>query len=134
MTKYKTATYFVFSALSAALASEALAADDGQWRIYSEEPNGDVHFFDATRVSRTDDLRRAWSRVRYKTSVMGAASFQSLVEIDCAKETEQILQNTFFSDKDWKKPSMNTDTTEKPKRSIVKGSAMERLSELLCDQ
>ena len=79
-------------------------------------------------------MQRVWSRVRYKTSVMGAASYQSLLEIDCSERTERILQNTFFSDKHWEKPAMNTDMTEKPKRPIPKGSATARLSGILCDQ
>ena len=136
MTKNKLAAMLISTAVSALAAGAASAAGDaeGQWRIYSKEPNGDVYFFDPTRVSRTNELRRAWSRARYKTSVMGAASYQSLLEIDCSKRTEKIVQNTFFSDKSWERPAMNTDTMEKPKRLIVKGSATERLYALLCDE
>lgn len=136
MTQNKLAAFLIYSAVSAIPAGEALAAGDGEagWRQYSQEPNGDVHYFDPSRVKTTANLHRVWSRIRYKTSVMGAASFQSLLEIDCAERTERILQNTFFSDKHWKKPAMNTDMTEKPKRSIVKGSAVGRLSEILCAQ
>ena len=64
---------------------------------------------------------------------MAAASYESLLEIDCSERTERILQRTFFSDKNWEKPAMNTDMKEKPKRPIVEGSAEERLSEILCN-
>ena len=101
--------------------------------MYAQESNGDVHFYDTSRVERIDTLRRVWNGVRYKTSVMGASSYLSLLEIDCAERTEQILQSTFFTDKHWKEPAMMTDTTEKPKRQIVVGSATERLTEILCD-
>ncbi|MEO9874344.1 MAG: surface-adhesin E family protein [Anderseniella sp.] len=136
MTRNKTTAFFIYSALTAIVASEASATGDGEgeWRKYSRELNGDVYFFDSSRVKRIKNLHRVWSRVRYKTSVMGASSYQSLLEIDCSERTERILQNTFFSDKHWKNPAMNTDTTEKPKRQIPKGSAMERLSGILCNQ
>ena len=112
----------------------AVASGEGEWRTYSQELNGDVYFFDASRVEGNSNLRRVWSRVRYKTSVMGAQSYQSLLEIDCSERTERILQNTFFSDKHWKDPAMNTDMTERPKRLIAAGSATERLSGILCNQ
>lgn len=136
MTKNKTAALLIYSVVSALVASEASAIGDkeGEWRIYSQELNGDVYFFDASRVKRNSKLHKVWNRVRYKTSVMGASSYQSLLEIDCSERTERILQNTFFSDKHWKNPAMNTDMTEKPKRLIVKGSAAERLSEILCKE
>lgn len=128
--------FLICSALAAFVASGASAAGDGEgeWRSYSQEPNGDIYFFDTSRVEKTDNGHRVWSRVRYKTSVMGAASYQSLLEIDCAERTERILQNTFFSDKHWENPAMNTDMMEKPKRQITTGSATERLSGILCGQ
>jgi len=102
--------------------------------MYSEELNGDVHFFDPSRMESVNKLHRVWNRVRYKTSVMGASSFQSLLEIDCSDKTEKVLQSTFYSDDVWKKPAMKTNKKAKPKRQIVKGSATGRLSEMLCDQ
>ena len=111
----------------------AVAGGEGEWRSYSQELNGDVYFFDASRVEANSNLRRVWSRIRYKTSVMGAQSYQSLLEIDCAGRTERVLQNTFFSDKHWKEPAMNTDVTERPKHLIAAGSATERLAGLLCN-
>lgn len=118
------------------MTSEAAATGDGEgeWHRYSREPNGDIYFFDTSRVERIENLQRVWSRIRYKTSVMGASSYQSLLEIDCSERTERILQNTFFSDKHWENPAMNTDRTEKPKRQIPEDSATERLSRILCDQ
>ncbi len=136
MTSSKTTVFLLCAALTAIVASEASASGDGEgkWRRYSEELNGDVYFFDTSRVKRIKGLHRVWSRIRYKTSVMGASSYQSLLEIDCSERTERILQNTFFSDKHWGNPAMNTDLTEKPKRQIPKDSATERLSGILCDQ
>jgi len=136
MTKNKIMAFLIFTMVSAVATSEASAAGDAEseWRIYSQEPNGDIYFFDASRVETITNLRRVWSRTRYKTSIMGASSYQSLLKIDCDERTERILQNTFFSDKQWKKPAMSTDKTEKPKRLISKDSASERLSAILCDQ
>jgi hypothetical protein len=136
MTKTKiTALFLACLVVSATGASLSSAGGDGQgdWRTYSKELNGDVYFFDASRVEASSNLRKVWSRIRYMTSVMGAQSYQSLLEIDCAERTEKILQNTFFSDKHWKEPAMNTDMTEKPKRLIAVGSATERLSSILCN-
>ncbi len=131
---YLRAAVVLFIAASTIVTGDApaLGDDNAPWREYSQQPNGDIHFFDASRVETTANVHKVWSRVRYKTSVMGAASYQSLVEIDCVQGTEQILQNTFFSDKHWKEPSMGTDTAAKPKRPIEKGSATERLSGILC--
>lgn len=134
MTKSKTTAFLICTALTAIVARDVSATGEGAWRSYSQESNGDVYFFDTSRVERTESLQRVWSRVRYKTSVMGAASYQSLLEIDCSERTERILQNTFFSDRHWQDPAMNTDMTSKPKRQIPKGSATERLSGILCDQ
>ena len=136
MTKTTTASLLISCAFCAIAACGASAAGDadGPWRMYSEEPNGDVHFFDPSRVKSSGTVHQAWSRIRYKTSVMGAASYQSLMEVDCSDGTERILQNTFFSDKQWTKPSMSPDKMAKPKRAIPKGSATERLSKILCAQ
>lgn len=115
-------------------ASIASAAGDDEWRIYSEEANGDVYFFDATRVETAGDRHKVWTRIRYKTSLMGASSYQSLLEVDCSERATKTLQRTFFSDKQWEKPAMSTDMNEKPQRPIDDGSAAERLSKVLCNQ
>lgn len=116
------------------LAAAAPASDDRDWRTYSEEANGDIYFFDAARVTKTAGIRTVWTRIRYKTSVMGAATYQSLVDVDCTARTEKIVQRTFFSDRDWKRPAMNTDTSEKPARPIGAGSAAARLFAILCEK
>ncbi|MEM8649047.1 MAG: surface-adhesin E family protein [Pseudomonadota bacterium] len=135
MINFKPVAFMIAIATSSILAGAAWAADeDGKWRIYSEEPNGDVHFFDPSRVEKSDSAQKVWSRIRYKTSIMGAASYQSLLEIDCSERTEKILQNTFFSDRQWERPAMSTDRSEKPKKQIVQDSAVWRLSEILCEK
>ena len=135
MNRITLAAVLIYSAASIVTTSEASAtgAGDGEWVMYAQESNGDVYFYDTSRVDKIDTSRRVWSGIRYKTSVMGAASYLSLLEIDCSERTERVLQSTFFTDKDWKKPAMMTDTTEKPKRQIAVGSATERLTEILCD-
>lgn len=120
------------SASLAPLAGGTLLADESDWRIYSEEGNGDVYFFDATRVNSKPNVHEVWTRIRYKTSVMGASSYQSLLEVNCSERSERILQRTFFSDEHWSEPAMSTDTKAKPTRSIREGSATERLSDILC--
>ena len=122
----------ICSMACAFLLPSASAAGDSDWRVYSKEANGDVHFFDPSRVEETREAHRVWIRIQYKTSVMGASSYQSLMELDCSARTERILQRTFFSDDGWEKPAMNTDFREKPKRPIAEGSASARLSEIVC--
>lgn len=112
---------------------EPALAENSTWRIYSEEPNGDVYFFDEARLELNSHSRRVWTRIRYKTSVMGASTYQSLLEIRCDERTEKTLQRTFFSDRKWEVPAMSTDMKEKPKRPIVDGSATDRLSIILCE-
>jgi hypothetical protein len=128
-------SWFSISFLAAYLATVvAPAADGDEWRIYAEADNGDVYFFDPSRIKKNGDVHTVWTRIRYNTSVMGAQSYQSFLELDCANRTEKTLQRTFFSDRDWEKPAMSTDMNEKPKRPIAEGSAAERLSEALCQR
>jgi len=122
-----------YSMAAALLLHEAAAAGDGAWRIYAEEANRDVHFYDAAEVQADADLRLVRTRIRYRTSVMGASSYQSLLEIDCAARTERTLQRTFFSDRDWDVPAMSPDRTAKPKRPIKAGSPAAQLFEILCE-
>jgi hypothetical protein len=135
MNKIALAALLIYSAASTVTTSEASAtgAGDGEWVMYAEELNGDVYFYDASRVEKTATLRRVWNGIRYKRSVMGASSYLTLLEIDCSERTERILQSTFFTDKNWKEPAMMTNTTEKPKRQIAAGSPTERLTGILCD-
>lgn len=129
------ALFLTYATVSMVMAGEASATDarEGEWVQYVQKPNGDVYYFDPSRVERDDSLRRVWSGIRYKTSVMGASSYLSLLEIDCSERTERVLQSTFFTDRDWKKPAMMTDTTERPTRPIAAGSETERLIQVLCD-
>lgn len=132
MNRNRRAQALFYSVSLAFLAGGVSVADNSGWRIYSEEANGDVYFFDASRVNSKSNLHQVWTRIRYKTSVMGASSYQSLLEVDCAERTEKTVQRTFFSDKHWERPAMSTDMKAKSKRSIREGSATERLSEILC--
>ena len=93
-----------------------------EWVEYFTEANGDVFFFDNARVQKDADRVSVWNRVRYKTSVMGASSYQSLVIIDCAEHSKTILQSTFYIDKDWETPAMATDTNAKPRKDIAANS------------
>ena len=103
-----------------------------EWVEYSTGANGDVFYFDDARVQRDDSLISVWSRIRYKTSVMGASSYQSLLNIDCSAYLETTLQSTFYSDKNWTTPAMATNTRKKPKVSIKADSATQRLADILC--
>ncbi|MEM6667920.1 MAG: surface-adhesin E family protein [Pseudomonadota bacterium] len=134
MTKTRATVVLLCSLMLTLMVRAALAADGDEWRIHSQEANGDIHFFDETRMDVTDDSHRVWTRIRYNTSVMGAMSYQSLLEVDCSERTVRTLQRTFFSDRKWEKPAMSTDKKEKPKRPIKADSAVGRLSEILCDQ
>ena len=105
-----------------------------EWVEYSTRANGDVFFYDNARVQKEDNQISVWNRVRYKTSVMGASSFQSFLKIDCSERSEQTLQTTFYSDKDWTTPAMATNTRAKPKKSIKTNSATEQLANILCNE
>lgn len=124
----------VFSIMAPLMFCEYADAGDSEWIIYAQEENGDIYFFDAAQLERNSKFHLVWTRIRYKTSVMGASSYQSLLEVDCSERTERTLQRTFFSDSDWEKPAMSTDMKAKPKRPIMEGSAAERLYGILCEQ
>ncbi len=103
-----------------------------EWVEYSARANGDVFFFDNARVQKNGSQISVWNRTRYKTSVMGASSHQSLLKIDCSEHSETTLQSTFYSDKNWTTPAMATNTKAKPKKSISANSATEQLANILC--
>jgi len=103
-----------------------------EWIEYSTESNGDTHFFDDARAQKSGNEVLVWTRVRYKTSVMGASSYQSLLRLDCSENSETVLQNTFYSDRDWNTPAMATNTTAKPKMPVEEKSATGQLVNILC--
>lgn len=103
------------------------------WIEYSAGLNGDVHFFDDARIVRVDDQVSVWTRVRYKTSVMGASSYQSLMKIDCTRRSEITIQSTFYSDALWTVPAMATNTRSKPEKTIEQGSATAVLADTICN-
>lgn len=103
-----------------------------EWVEYSTQPNGDTHLYDDERIDRSDAHVDVWTRIRYKTSVMAASSYEGLVRLDCAQRTETVLQHTFFIDRKWARPAMATNTTVKASQSIKGGSAAEVLIELVC--
>ncbi len=105
-----------------------------EWVEYSTRANGDIFFFDNARVEKSGDLVTVWNRVRYKTSVMGASSYQSLMRIDCSEYSETTLQRTFYSDENWTMPAMATDTRAKPEVTINARSATEGLANMLCKE
>jgi len=104
-----------------------------EWIEYSTRSNGDVFYFDNARVEKNGNQVSVWSRVRYKTSVMAASSYQSLLRLDCSENSETVLQDTFFTDKDWSKPAMATNTNEKPKKQVKEDSATSLLIPVLCE-
>ena len=124
----KTATVF-FGAFCAA-GGVVAASDD--WRIYAEPAKGDVYFYDPMRIEARPDVKAVWTRIRYKNSVMGAASYEGLLEVDCVEQTERTLQRTFFSDRNWEDPAMATDMKVKKKRRIRAGSATAQLAAIVC--
>lgn len=103
-----------------------------EWIAFSTMSNGDEYFFDNARVDKNENQISVWTRVRYKTSVMAASSYQSLLRLDCSEHSETVLQSTFFTDKDWTKPAMATNTNAKPKKFVKENSATQRLISILC--
>ncbi len=111
--------------------SSNLKAD---WVEYSTRVNGDVYYFDDARVQKNGSRVTVWNRARYKTSVMAAFSYQSQIVIDCATYSVATTESTFYLDKDWLKPAMATDSTEKPWVSIDAESAIGELANKLCKE
>lgn len=105
-----------------------------EWVEFSTRSNGDVFFYDSARVEKNGGEISVWTRIRYKTSVMAASSYQSLVKLDCAEKSETILQDTFYTDKDWTKPAMATNTNVKPAKSVKENSPTYELLSILCNE
>jgi len=104
----------------------------GGWIEYSTRSNGDMYFYDNERVEISGSQVLIWTRIRYKTSVMAASSYQSLLQLDCTENSERILQSTFYTDEDWNVPAMSTNTNAKPEKTILPESASQKLVEILC--
>ncbi len=104
------------------------------WIEYLTKANGDIFFFDNARVQKNGNFVNVWNRVRYKTSVMAASSYQSLIKIDCSEYSETTLESTFYIDKNWTTPAMATDTKEKPKKTIDINSSTIQLANILCKE
>ncbi len=103
-----------------------------EWVEYSTQSNGDVFYYDSARIEKSDREISVWTRVRYKTSVMAASSYQSRLKLDCSENSETVLQSTFFTDKDWTKPAMATNMNAKPKATVKDNSATQHLINILC--
>jgi len=103
-----------------------------EWIEYSTKSNGDVFYYDDARVETTGNQISVWTRVRYKTSVMAASSYQSFLRLDCTENSETVLQSTFYTDKNWKTPAMATNKNEKPKTMVKPNSATGQLVSILC--
>lgn len=105
-----------------------------EWTEFSTKSNGDVYYFDNARVEKNGDEISVWTRIRYKTSVMAASSYQSLLRLDCSENSETILQSTFFTDSGWEKPAMATNTNAKPKVYVKELSVTGQLISILCKE
>ena len=103
-----------------------------EWVEYTTRSNGVVYYYDDSRVEINGNQISVWSRIRFKTSVMAASSYESFLRLDCSENSETILQSTFYSDKNWNKPSMATNTNAKPKKYIKANSATRQLINILC--
>lgn len=103
-----------------------------EWVEFTVRSNGDVYFYDDGRVEKNGNQISVWTRIRYKTSVMAASSYQSFLRLDCSEDSETVLQSTFYSDKNWNKPAMATNTNAKPKKYVKENSATGHLINLLC--
>ncbi len=103
-----------------------------EWIEFATKANGDVFFFDSSRVEKNGEEINVWTRIRYKRSVMAASSYQNFLLLDCSAYTETELQSTFFTDKEWTKPAMATNTNAKPKKPIQQNSTTQQLINILC--
>jgi len=103
-----------------------------EWVEFSTKANGDVYFFDDTRLERNGSQINVWTRIRYKTSVMAASSYQSNIRLDCTEKSETTLQSTFYTDKNWNTPAMATNFNAKPKKKVQTNSATWQLVAILC--
>lgn len=105
-----------------------------EWVEYSTMPNRDVFFYDNARVERKDNQITVWTRIRYKTSVMAASSYQSFSKLNCTENSETLLQSTFYTDRDWKQPAMTTNMNAKQKILLKPGFANWPLVVILCKE
>ena len=103
-----------------------------EWIEYAAMPNGDVYYYDDARIEMDGSEIIIWTRVRYKTSVMAASSYQSLLRLDCAEISETVLQHTFYTDKNWNKPAMVTNTNAKPTQPVKGNSPTKNLISVFC--
>lgn len=113
-----------------AFSSSAMA----EWLVFSTRPNGDVYFYDSSRIEKNGEEISVWTRIRYKTSVMAASSYQNRLRLDCAENSKTVLQSTFYTDKHWAKPAMATNINAKPTQYVKEDSAYAELIRKLCKE
>ena len=102
------------------------------WVQYETAENGDVYLYDNSQLHIDGRIITVLNRIKYRSSVMGAKSYESEMRIDCVERTQTITRSTFFNDENWKDAAMAPDTTEKPAVYIEMGSAAASLARLLC--
>lgn len=124
---------FAMSLVPPSFASPAVAlGSDPHWVLYFEKPNGDRYFFHEKSLKTGSDFIQVWNRIQFNASVMGAYSYQNYVEIDCVGGQERTLEATFFSDRNWGRPAMATDTQEKLAQKIQPSDPIASLFKTLC--
>lgn len=105
---------------------------NADWIEYKTLENGDVYFYDPSQVVMDGNALRVLNRIRYRTSVMGAKSFESEIKLDCAGRTHALMSSTFFNDGNWQTPAMASNTREQPAKEIEDGSVADALATILC--
>lgn len=103
------------------------------WQPYHQRNNGDAFFYDRRSVVRQGDRIQVERRVRFRASLMGAYSYQELLEIDCKQLKERALRKAFFSDPQWRIPAMAPDTSQQPFLRIDETSPTRQLVDVFCE-
>ena len=104
-----------------------------KWIDYLKNSNGNIYYYDNERVKKKANFIKVWNRIKFKNSLMGASSYQSLIKINCTKYTKTILQKTFFTDNNWKNPAMITNIVKTSEIKISKSSHANILVKKLCN-
>lgn len=130
-----TRAYLLMICLLAGLSERIVAKETegaSDWQSYNSQNTGNAFLYDRRSIVRQGDRIRVETRIRFGASLMGAYSYQQLLEIDCNHRTERALRRTFFSDSQWLSPAMAPQNDPQPAMSLDRNSPTSELADILC--
>ena len=120
----KTLIFTCLLAISTGLSAE--------WALFATNVDGNKYWIDRESLRKKENNVWVWARERYAKQLGGVAgSCLTHYKIDCKNFSIQILESTFYSDKNWKK-ILQSEKSQHQSSHIPPNSAWETLANIVC--